>query len=118
MVKWNLPIDTCMFYGDSIKIYTFMINVSIEFKGETRFLEINSRRSILILKSQIKKLFGIKISEQILLINEENVIDNIESMLFYKLTDSSHVIVEKVEKSQGLPAKKVPIKLNALSVYH
>lgn len=112
MIEWSLPVETCMFYGDFIQIYTFMITISVEFKGKAKRLEIDSRRSILILKSQIKQLFGVKICKQILVINEEIIIENIESMLYHNLSDNSHVIVKEADVDHTLPNKNIPIKFN------
>ena len=39
--KWNIPIDACLFYGNTISIYTFSISFFVEYKGKMKHISID-----------------------------------------------------------------------------
>jgi len=111
-VKWNQSIDSCLHYGSSIQIYTFLIHIQVHFKNQSLRIEVDSRQSILSLKALIKKHFDILVVDQILTFNETIIYDNIESLIFYKINENSSVWVSlKLPKADiNDSGKKVLIK--------
>lgn len=112
-MEWNLPIETCLHYGDSISIYTFLIRPIIEYKGRKVEIEIDSRRSVLILKSVIKSYFNIEMWWQILTIDETKVpIDeNIEPLLYHNIRNGSciHVAIRNLQREMHNENKCISI---------
>lgn len=94
-LKWDTPIDTALHYNDSIQIYTFLVKFFIEYHDEKIEIEMDSRRSILILKSVIKRHFQIPIHSQLLSIDGELIVDNIEPLLYHNIKENSLVNVSR-----------------------
>jgi len=111
-VNWNQSIDSCQHYGPSIQIFTFLIHIQVHFNNQSLRLEVDSRQSILSLKSIIKKHFNIPIVDQILTFNGAIVHDNIESLIFYRIVENSSVYVALKQPSENRAesSKQVMIK--------
>lgn len=109
-VNWNHTIENCLHYGTSIQIFTFLIHVNIHFNKQTLKIEVDSRQSILSIKSLIKKHFDIMIADQILTFRGLTIHDNIEPLIFYKLKENSSLYVTSKEQTQEQTGKEALIK--------
>ena len=112
-LDWHIPIGTCLHYGRVIKIYSFLIKIFVEYENQTPILiEIDSRKSILKLKYEIRKRLGLKVSDQILTFEDKTIDDNMESLIYHKLRHNSHVRVRKRDVHREATGHKKKINIH------
>lgn len=109
-IKWDLPLEICLHYGETIKIYTFLINICVKFINRSLEIKVDSRRTTLFLKSLIKAHFGLPIAQQVISFNGHIIHDNFESLTFHKLKQNSCVYVTLKEVSDELLSREFSLK--------
>ena len=63
LIDWRLNIDECLFYGDEISIFTYIIEVNAKFEDKCFEIQLDSRTPVKSFNSQTKKKFQLKTSQ-------------------------------------------------------
>ena len=76
--KWNIPIDACLSYGETISIYTFSVRFFVEYMGKIKQISIDKRNTMIQVMSHIARAFQLK--GRFELYSADMIISNVESI--------------------------------------
>ena len=91
--KWDIPIEVCLFYGDTISIFKYIVFLNVKYEQLTFQIEVNLTHGIKNLKKKIE--YHLKVYFEYAALKFENKLleDESKSLIYYGLTEESTIFV-------------------------
>jgi len=91
--KWDIPIEACLFYGDTISIFKYIVFVNVKYKQLNIRLTVNLTHGIRKLKMKIEDQLKVYFEFATLKFENKLLEDESKSLINYGLTEESTIIV-------------------------
>ena len=90
--KWDIPIEACLFYGDTISIFKYIVFINFKYEQLNLQLEVNLTHGIKKLKENIEEHLNIHFEYITLKFENKFLDDESKSLTNYGLTEESTII--------------------------
>ena len=118
LIDWDLNMDECLFYGDEISIFTYIIEVNVKFEDKCFKIQLDSRTPVESFNSQIKAKFDIEypmIRPNDKLILPSDYFKNFDEL---NLKGGEDIYIECIKINVKFEEKNVQINLESVTSFH
>jgi len=91
--KWDIPIEACLFYGDTISIFKYIVYIYVEYEQLKIRLEVNLTHGIKKLKEIFEKYLKVHFEYVGFKFENKFLEDESKSLNYYGLFEESTILV-------------------------
>ena len=110
---WNITIEECLFYGDSISFFTYNITFQVEFESDLIPITIDKRSSLMSLHSLLEKKLHLDSTEYLQFYLENELLSKNGEKTLEELNLGEKTLVHAIKATHNIRYPEVHIGANA-----
>lgn len=92
-MEWNLPIDLCLFYGETITLYNHTVNLNVYFGDKHKIIQVELSNTVEYFEFKIKTQFDIIMSTFKLKFHNTFLNGRLKTLDSYDIINNSSVYI-------------------------